>query len=83
MELRINNDCIKLSLNPENCFYIRVMYNGYYLNLPNLDMYAGSSQQLNPTVHRDADEISRAERQISQSFDLTYHDFIIYLTKYL
>ena len=59
------------------------MYNGKYLNLPNLDIYSNSSRSIDPSAAPDKNMIKQSEEAISKSYDLTYHEFIEYLQKYL
>lgn len=48
LELRIDNVCIERSVNPENCFYVRVGHNGGYINLEGQNIYSNSSQIIDP-----------------------------------
>jgi hypothetical protein len=75
MELRIDNICIGKSLNPEQCYYIRFMFNGNYLDLENQSVFSNSVFQINPYSDDDDKLTALREKTINSKYDMKYFDF--------
>lgn len=82
IELRQDNVCIQnLDTNPDNCFSIRIQYNGDYVDLIAGKVLLGTAKKdTNPdsfiTPGNNSDPIrAQEEDKITQQFDISYNKF--------